>query len=146
MEIREMTASDYDKVYALWMSCRNMGFSNLDDSREGVERFLKRNPHTSFVAAEGDGIVGIVMAGHDGRRGYIYHAAVHEDCRGQGVGTRLVEASLQALKADGINKVALLVFKYNETGNAFWERRGFTVRNDVAYRNRALAEIIRIDT
>ena len=147
MTIRVMKISGYDAVYALWMSCRNMGFNNLDDSREGVARFLARNPATSFVAvSDGGELEGIILAGHDGRRGYIYHMSVREDCRRRGIGSALVQASLEALKAEGINKAALLVFRRNGTGNAFWERQGFTVREDVAYRNRELTELIRIDT
>ena len=84
MQIRNMTIDDYDKVYALWMSCKNMGFNNLDDSREGIDKFLKRNPGTSFVADDGDRIVGVVLSGQDGRRGYIYHMSVAEDKRKQG--------------------------------------------------------------
>ena len=146
MELRVMRIEDYDAVCALWLSCAGMGLNDLDDSREGIARFLRRNPNTSFVAVDGEEVVGIVLAGHDGRRGYIYHAAVHERCRRQGVGTRLVEAALEAMKAEGIHKVALLVFNRNAAGNAFWERQGFAVRTDVAYRNRALTELIRIDT
>lgn len=146
MKIRVMEISDYEKVYALWMSCKNMGFNNLDDSREGIEKFLKRNPDTSFVAVEDDAVVGIVLAGHDGRRGYVYHMSVAENYRKQGIGTRLMSHCEEALKREGINKAALLVFKRNEAGNAFWEKQGFTVREDVAYRNKALAEIVRIDT
>lgn len=144
--LREMDMDDYDKVYALWMSCKNMGFNNIDDSKEGIERFLTRNPGTSFVAEEADRIVGVVLSGHDGRRGYIYHMSVAEDYRKQGVASKLLENSLAALKQEGINKVALLVFNRNEVGNAFWESQGFTVRDDVAYRNKALTEIVRIDT
>ncbi len=144
--IRTMRIEDYDNVYALWMSCKNMGFNNLDDSREGVARFLRRNPSTSFVAEEDGRIVGIVLAGHDGRRGYIYHMSVAEDHRKRGIGHELLTHSLDALKAEGINKVALLVFRRNEVGNAFWESQGFTVREDVAYRNKLLTELIRIDT
>lgn len=146
MKIRVMEISDYEKVYALWMSCKNMGFNNLDDSKEGIEKFLKRNPDTSFVAVENDAVVGIVLAGHDGRRGYVYHMSVAENYRKQGVGTQLMSHCEDALKREGINKAALLVFNRNEAGNAFWEKQGFTVREDVAYRNKALAEIIRIDT
>lgn len=146
MVFRRMRIGDYDAVYALWMSCKNMGFNNLDDSREGVERFLRRNPATSFVAEDGGRLAGIIMAGHDGRRGYVYHLAVAEACRRQGVGSGLLERALAALKAEGINKVALLVFNRNEAGNAFWEKQGFAVRRDVAYRNRELTELIRIDT
>ena len=146
MKIRVMEISDYEKVYALWMSCKNMGFNNLDDSKEGIEKFLKRNPDTSFVAVEDDAVVGIVLAGHDGRRGYVYHMSVAENYRKQGIGTQLMSHCEDALKREGINKAALLVFNRNEAGNAFWEKQGFTVREDVAYRNKALAEIIRIDT
>ena len=144
--IRAMTVNDYEKVYDLWMSCRGMGLNDLDDSAEGIARFLQRNPGTCFVAAEGDAIAGAVMAGHDGRRGYIYHTAVRPEYRRQGIGQKLVDAALQALKGCGIHKVALVVFEKNETGNAFWEEMGFTVRDDLIYRNLALEEIVRIDT
>ena len=143
---RPMVPADFDAVYALWMSSPNMGFNNLDDSREGIERLLRRNPTTCFVAVEGDALAGVVLSGQDGRRGYIYHMAVGAPWQRRGVGTALLNRTLEAMKAEGINKVALLVFKYNEAGNAFWEKQGFTVREDVCYRNRALAELIRIDT
>ena len=146
MTIRTMTIADYDAVYALWMSCKNMGFNNLDDSREGIARLLKRNPATSFVALENDRLAGVILAGQDGRRGYIYHMAVAEDFRRRGVATALLDRCLEALKTEGINKVALLVFRYNDAGNTFWEKQGFTERTDVAYRNRELVELIRIDT
>ena len=144
--IRVMNTEDYDRVYALWMSCKNMGFNNLDDSRQGIEKYLKRNPSTCFVAEQDNAIVGVVLAGHDGRRGFIHHMAVAEDCRRQGIATDLLGQALAALKEEGINKAALLVFNRNEAGNAFWERQGFTVRDDVTYRNKELTEMIRIDT
>ena len=146
MQIRTMTPEDYDRVRSLWMSCRNMGFNNLDDSREGIGRFLKRNPDTSFVCEDGGRIIGVVLAGHDGRRGLIYHTCVAEDRRGEKIASRLVEHALEALKAEGIHKVALVVFTRNEAGNAFWESQGFTARNDLVYRNKALADMERIDT
>ena len=146
MQIRNMTIDDYDKVYALWMSCKNMGFNNLDDSREGIDKFLKRNPGTSFVVDDGDRIVGVVLSGHDGRRGYIYHMSVAEDKRKQGLASQLLDNCLASLDAEGINKVALLVFNRNEIGNAFWESKGFILREDVAYRNKELTELVRIDT
>ncbi|MBQ9610371.1 MAG: GNAT family N-acetyltransferase [Lachnospiraceae bacterium] len=146
VQYRVMTIDDYEKVYNLWMSCKNMGFNNLDDSKEGIERFLKRNPKTSFVAEESERIVGIILSGHDGRRGYIYHMSVAEDYRKQGIAKNLLKKSLDALKEEGINKVALLVFNKNDIGNSFWESQGFTIRNDVSYRNMALTDMIRIDT
>ena len=146
MMIRTMTPADYDAVYALWMFCKNMGFNDLDDSREGIARLLGRNPATSFVAVEDARLAGVTLSGQDGRRGYIYHMAVAEDYRRRGVATSLLDRCLTALKAEGINKVALLVFRYNDAGNAFWEKQGFTERTDVAYRNRELVELVRIDT
>ena len=144
--IRVMNTEDYDRVYALWMSCKNMGFNNLDDSRQGIEKYLKRNPSTCFIAEQDDAIVGVVLAGHDGRRGFIHHMAVAEHCRRQGIATDLLGQALAALKEEGINKAALLVFNRNEAGNVFWERQGFTARDDVTYRNKVLTEMIRIDT
>lgn len=146
MLIRNMTISDYDRVYALWLSCKGMGLNDVDDSREGIERYLRRNPATVFVAEEGNEIVGVIMAGHDGRRGYIYHTAVHPDERQRGIGRALVGAALEALKAEGITKAALVAFERNKEGNAFWEQMGFSERNDLTYRNRTLREMNRLDT
>ena len=146
MLIRIMNIEDYDRVYALWMSCRNMGFNDLDDSREGIEKYLKRNPETCFVAERGGEIIGVILSGHDGRRGFIHHMAVAESCRRQGVASDLLAHAVAALKEEGIHKVALLVFNRNEAGNAFWESRGFTAREDVTYRNKALTQLVRIDT
>lgn len=146
MTIRKMTINDYEDVYALWMSCKGMGLNNLDDSREGIDSFLRRNPETCFVAVDDDEVVGVIISGHDGRRGYVYHTAVHPDYRRQGIGHDLVVHAMSALKKEGINKVAMLVFARNETGNAFWETEGFTSRTDIIYRNKELSEITRIDT
>lgn len=143
---RCMIPGDYDKVYALWMSCKNMGFNNLDDSREGIEKYLRRNPATCFVAEEEDQIIGVILSGHDGRRGFIHHMAVGERYRRRGIATVLVDMALAALKEEGIHKVALLVFNRNEAGNAFWESKGFSARTDLTYRNLALTEMVRIDT
>jgi len=146
MNIRKMTLDDYDSIYELWMSCKGMGLNNLDDSKEGIERFIKRNPDTCFVAAMDDKIVGAIMVGSDGRRGYIYHTAVNPQYRRQGIATHLVDTALQSLAQLGINKVALVVFDKNSDGNSFWEKNGFTVRNDLVYRNKVLTEMVRIDT
>lgn len=146
MNIRTMRLADYDAVYALWLSCRGMGLNHLDDSREGVKKYLNRNPDTCFVAQEDGKIVGVIMAGNDGRRGYIHHTAVHPSYRRQGIAESLVESTLSALKKEGIHKVALVAFRKNEDGNAFWEKQGFTEREDLVYRNKSLDELIRIDT
>ena len=146
VKIRTMTLADYDDVYALWLSCKGMGLNDLDDSKEGIARYLKRNPETCFVALDGEKIVGVIMSGHDGRRGFIHHTAVSPEHRRRGIAKRLAKAALNALKDLEINKVALLVFERNKNGNAFWEKLGFTARDDVVYRNKAFADIIRIAT
>lgn len=143
--IRQMTVNDYSTVYELWLSCKGMGLNDVDDSESGISRFLERNPDTCFVAEIDNRIIGVIMAGNDGRRGYIYHTAVHPSYRKQGVGSALVKTALNALEQLGIGKVALVVFEKNIDGNAFWEKQGFTVRNDLTYRNRSLVEMMRID-
>lgn len=146
MNIRIMTIEDYENVYKLWLSCKGMGLNNLDDSKEGIEKFLKRNPETCFVAENSNEIVGVIIVGNDGRRGYIYHTAVHPDHRHKGIAAKLVNEAVSALKLIGINKAALVVFDRNTAGNKFWEHLGFTVREDLIYRNLALSEMTRIDT
>lgn len=146
MNIRRMQISDYENIYALWLSCKGMGLNDVDDSKSGIARFLARNPETCFVAEKDGKLIGVIMAGNDGRRGYIYHTAVHSSYRKQGVGASLVKAALDALKELEISKVALVVFEQNTDGNAFWEKQGFTVRTDLTYRNKALVEMIRKDT
>lgn len=146
MTIRLMTLADYQAVYALWLATPGMGLNTTDDSREGIEKYLRRNPSTCFVADDGGRIVGVIMAGHDGRRGFIHHTAVLPEYRGQGLGRRLVESALAALEAEGIHKAALVVFEHNQLGNGFWEKLGFTPRDDLVYRNRNIHELQRIDT
>ncbi|MEA4832318.1 Acetyltransferase YpeA [bioreactor metagenome] len=140
MNIRLMTINDYDAVYSVWTGTAGMGMRSLDDSRDGIMRFLRRNPTTCFVAETGGVIAGVILCGHDGRRGYIYHTAVKPECRKQGIGRQLVDNVLAALKSEGINKVALVAFKTNEAGNAFWQSIGFTARDDLIYRNLSLNE------
>ena len=144
VKIRPMTMDDYDAAYALWLRCGN-GLNNVDDSREGIARYLRRNPTTSFVAAENGMLAGVILCGHDGRRGYIQHACVAPEYRRRGIGGRLVKRAIDALRAEQITKVALVAFKKNAGGNAFWEQQGFSLREDLNYRNLALVELIRFD-
>jgi ribosomal protein S18 acetylase RimI-like enzyme len=146
MNIRKMLITDYSKVYDLWINSTGMGLNNLDDSQIGITRFLKRNPNTCYVALDNNEIVGVILCGHDGRRAYIYHTFVEVNHRNKGIGSALVDKVLKSLKDEGINKVALVVFSKNDLGNAFWERLGFTIRNDLNYRNKSLTEMVRIDT
>lgn len=138
MIVRPMLIEDYNAVYSLWSSTSGMGMRSLDDSLEGITRFLIRNPTTCFVAELDNEIAGVILCGQDGRRGYIYHTAVNPDYRKRGIGKALVNATLEALKKEQINKVALVVFATNRLGNEFWEHIGFEVRNDLVYRNISL--------
>lgn len=140
MDIRKMKIEDYDNVYKLWSSTAGMGMRSLDDSYEGILKFLLRNPETNFVVEDNGTIIGVILSGHDGRRGYIYHMAVDEPYRNKGIGRLLLSSALEALRNEGINKVALLVLDSNEIGNRFWERVGFTRRNDIVYRNKSINE------
>lgn len=146
MEIRKMEISDYKSVYNLWLSCKGMGLNDVDDSEKGISKFLERNPETCFVAVDNDEIIGVILCGNDGRRGYIYHTAVKPSERNKGIGTKLVDRAMKAFENIGITKVALVVFEKNETGNTFWEKKGFMSRKDLVYRNKQITEMIRIDT
>jgi len=136
MQIRKMLTSDYARILALWKNTPGMGLNAIDDSESGIEKYLRRNPDTCFVAEAGGEIIGALLSGHDGRRGFINHPAVKASERNRGVATALVDRAMGALRAEGITKVALVVFADNALGNAFWERRGFTARGDLVYRNK----------
>ena len=131
--IRVMTMDDFEAVHALWMEIHGFGIRSIDDSKEGVERFLKRNPTTSIVAVEDEKIVGSILCGHDGRRGCLYHVCVDEAYRMHGIGRSMVVKAMEALKEEKINKVSLIAFMENDIGNAFWNEIGWTKREDLNY-------------
>lgn len=145
IKIRRMQVEDYGAVYDLWVHTPGMGLNDLDDSREGIEKYLRRNPRTCFVAEKDKIIAGVILAGHDGRRGFIYHTAIGTAYRRQGIGRLLVTKAIEALKQEGIHKVALVAFDRNTLGNAFWEALGFEERTDLVYRNKSIHELKRID-
>lgn len=148
MEIltRLVTINDYDDMLTLWNSTEQSkrALNPVDDSREGIERYLKRNPSTCFGAFCKDGsgdapvMVGVILTGHDGRRGIIHHMCVSSDIRRQGIASKLVKLAEDALYAEGIQKIFGLVFKDNDTANAFWEKQGYTLRTNLNYRNKSL--------
>lgn len=139
-KIRVMTIADYDAVYSLWMGIHGFGIRSIDDSREGVERFLKRNPTTSMVAIVEGKVVGAILCGHDGRRGCLYHVCVAEDFRKHGIGKSLAIECMKALQKEKINKVNIIAFKSNELGNHFWMEEGWTFREDLNYYDFTLNE------
>jgi N-acetylglutamate synthase len=132
--IRAMEAADYERIITLWRSSAGVGLSRAD-SQEAITRYLARNPGLSLVAfVEGEAgseLVGAVLCGHDGRRGFLHHLAVRPDFRRQGVGRALVERCLQGLAAEGIDKCHLFVFRENGEGRNFWLRCGWHERGEL---------------
>ena len=129
--IRSMEESDYDGVHELWMTIHGFGIRSIDDSKEGVLRFLKRNPGISAVAEVDGKIVGSILCGHDGRRGCFYHVCVEEAYRRHGIGKEMAIFCMRALQKEKINKVSLVAFKKNQIGNAFWHEEGWSMREDL---------------
>ena len=144
MEYRTVTIKDYDAIFELWNSTEQSrrALNPVDDTREGIDRYLKRNPNTCFVAVTDDIIVGVILTGHDGRRGIIHHMCVHPDYRRRGIAGQLVSLAEDALKKEGIQKVFGLVFKDNDTANTFWEQQGYSIRTNLNYRNKSLNDDI----
>lgn len=128
--ITQFTIDWYDSVFALWQRCEGVGLSDAD-SRECIRSYLDRNPGMSFVAVAGGKVAGAVLAGHDGRRGYLHHLAVHTDFRRQGVGLKLVERCLSVLSDAGIRKCHVFIFNGNTDGASFWQSIGWTRRKDI---------------
>lgn len=139
-EIRLVTIEDYDAIYGLWNSTEQSrrALNPVDDSREGIDRYLKRNPNTCFAAVDGDKLIGVILTGHDGRRAIIHHMCVHPDYRRMGIAGKLLHEAEEALKKEGIQKIFGLVFKDNDAANAFWEDRGYSLRTNLNYRNKSL--------
>lgn len=142
IEIRPVVIEDYDRIFELWNSTEQSkrALNPVDDSREGIAKYLKRNPSTCFLAYDGENtekIVGVILTGHDGRRAMIHHMCVHPDYRRQGIAGLLVQKAEEALTEEGITKMFGLIFKDNDIANAFWESQGYSLRTNLNYRNKS---------
>ena len=142
--VRLVIPEDYDAIYELWNSTEQSrrALNPVDDSREGIARYLARNPNTCFAAERKGRIIGVILTGHDGRRAIIHHLCVHPDCRRMGIAGDLVSRAEEALKKEGIQKIFGLVFKDNDAANDFWEQQGYSLRTNLNYRNKSLNEAI----
>ncbi len=140
VKIRSMVIEDYEQIRALWNTIHGFAIRSIDDSEEGVRRFIDRNPGISVVATLDEKVVGAILCGHDGRRGCLYHVCVHPDHRLQGIGRQMVVFCMQKLKEEKINKVSLIAFTKNDIGNAFWKEIGWTKREDLNYYDFTLNE------
>ena len=138
--IRPVTISDYDQLFDLWNSTEQSrrALNPVDDSCEGIDRYLRRNPNTCFAAVTEGRLIGVILSGHDGRRGIVHHLCVHPDYRRMGIAGRLVSSAEKALQAEGIQKIFGLVFRDNEPANSFWESQGYSLRTNLNYRNKSL--------
>ncbi len=130
VSIREMRAEDYEVVMDLWRSSEGIGLSG-SDSFADISGYLERNAGLSFVAVYSREVVGTVLGGHDGRRGYLYHLAVREDFRNNGLGRKLLERCMQGLRSMGIRKCHLMAFEQNAGARAFWQKVGWEERRDL---------------
>ncbi|MFP4378642.1 MAG: GNAT family N-acetyltransferase [Spirochaetales bacterium] len=130
---RPLTSADAENALALWKITPGVGISQ-GDTPEELSRFFEHNDGLCWAAVEGDGpgaLLGTILCGNDGRRGYLYHLAVHEQARRTGIGRDLVERTLAALGAVGIQKCHAMVFANNASGRAFWQQVGWSFREDL---------------
>ena len=133
IQIRPMTTEDYEEVFNMWQSISGFGIRSWDDSKEGIERFIARNPGLSVVALHEGRIIGGILCGHDGRRGCLYHVCVRQEYRMLGIGQDMVVCCKEALRKEGINKINLIAFKSNAIGNKFWQKLKWKHREDCNY-------------
>jgi N-acetylglutamate synthase len=131
VEIFEMKLEDYEEIYSLWKTTEGIGLHDYCDSKEGIANYLKRNPGLSFVARDNYKIIGTVLCGHDGRRGYLHHLAVAPGHRRKGIGKTLAETVLEQLRSLGIRKCHLFVFSENDNAQEFWQKIGWKNRTDL---------------
>lgn len=142
--IKKMTIDDYEKLFEMWQSTPNMGLRSLDDSKEGISLFLKRNPNTNFVAYDDNKLIGAILSGHDGRRGYIYHTVVLPEYRRQGIATNLVDMAVKSLQEEGITRVCLNVMETNEQGKKFWIDRGWEKKDFLGFYSKSITNKVNL--
>ena len=130
VEIRPMTIDDYDEIFAMWQITTKRALSEAD-SRENIDFYLKRNPGMSQVAVVDGKIVGTVLCGHDGRRGFIHHMAVAENYRRHNIAKKMAKTALDALSNEGISKTHIFCYTNNNLGQSFWTALGWQKRDDV---------------
>ena len=138
IEVVPFTMDHYDAAMALWRRCEGMGLGDAD-LPDSIRAYFERNPGLSFVALCNGVLVGAVLCGHDGRRGYLNHCAVDSRHRRKGIGTAMVNRCLDALRAAGIQRCHLLIFANNAAGKAFWAARGWREYDDIDIMSRPLA-------
>ncbi len=133
--ITDLTLEDFDEVTDLWRNTEGIGLSSAD-TRERIGIYLERNPGLSFTARASGKLIGAVLCGHDGRRGYLHHLAVRAEWRKKGVARVLIERCMAGLGSVGIEKCHIFVYAHNKTGKAFWQHEGWMEREDLLFMSR----------
>ncbi len=131
MEITELTIKNYEEVLTLWESSSGVGLDSDTDTKERIWIYLNRNPGLNFAAFEKGKVIGAVLCGQDGRRGYLHHLAVAEAYRNKGIGTALVDKVISKLRMLGIRKCNIFVFADNLAGQEFWKKNGWVERTNL---------------
>ena len=126
----EMTIADYEETIALWKNSPGIALSKAD-SKQNIAQFVARNPGLGFVARDKEKLIGAILCGNDGRRGYLYHLAVAKDYQHLGIGKMLTEKVLSALQEQGIQKCHIFVIADNLEGMCFWQKTGWKKREDI---------------
>ena len=144
IEYRVLTENDYNGLYELWISqaMTKRAMNPVDDSKDGITRYIRRNPSTCFGAFEDEKMIGAILSGHDGRRGIIHHLCVNEDYKRRKIASTLVKMAEEGLKKEGIQKIFCIVFNNNDVANSFWEKTGYSLRTNINYRNKSLNDNI----
>lgn len=134
-----MNIKHYNEIIELWKESPGVGINDHDDSKYYLNRFIKRNPNTCFIAENNKkGIIGTIIGGNDGRRGVIYHLVVKQEYRKNGIGKKLLEIVENQFIKDGIRRINLFVLKDNDIGNNFWESNGYGIRDVAIFRSRKI--------
>jgi len=140
-KIEKMDIKDFKEIINLWKNTDGIGLAGNDDSKKSIKKFLEKNHNTCFVVKyKKKEIIGTIMAGNDGRRGHIYHLMVKPEHRKNEIGRKLLEKVEKGMQKEGIRKILLVVFKENKIGNIFWEYAGYTLREDLNYRNKQIMD------
>ncbi len=132
--IREMKVGDYDSIRKIWEEIPGLKLEEAD-SKKGIEKYLTLNPNLSYVASSGGKVIGTVLCGQDGRRGYLQHLCVIDEYRKFGIGSQLLDAAIDRFKELGLHEVRIFVFKDNQVGNEYWAEKGWIVRDDIYVRS-----------
>ena len=139
MRIRTATTADVDAIVELWATT----FPEYADPgrpqrapRPSIERKLAFGDGLFWVADADGALLGTIMAGYDGHRGWLYSLGVHPDARRAGLARALVSTAEDALARLGCIKINLQVLDANASGRAFWDAAGFVPDPVISYGKR----------